>query len=153
MESRLVVLKLVLDELGIPPGIGSVKQRKEKQKATYLAQVLGLDLGYRFGWHIMGPYCPSLARDYYSLNESLLTEGALAESLDDEVKNRLKKAKSVIDLPPPKDLKKADWLELLASWHYLQHVARLSDDEIKATLEKEKPHIAQHADKARAALA
>ena len=56
MEEKLVVLKLFLDELGIPDSIDTVDERKRIQKAAYLGQLSGVDLGYRYGWYKMGPY-------------------------------------------------------------------------------------------------
>ncbi len=59
METKLLVLKLFLGALGIDDSIETVDDRKRVQKAVYLGQLSGIDLGYRYGWYRMGPYpCP-----------------------------------------------------------------------------------------------
>src|SRR5438445_2603540 len=63
---RLVALRLVLKELGIPQEPTDLAARKRIQKAVYLAQSAGVPLGYDFGWYKRGPYSPSLARSYFS---------------------------------------------------------------------------------------
>ena len=83
VSNKLLALKLVLEALGVGTNIGNVTERKEKQKAIYLVKALtGLDLGYSYGWYIRGPYSPSLANDYYELqnpNEALT--GTLREDI------------------------------------------------------------------------
>lgn len=41
--------------------------RLKLQKTVYLLQSFGIDLGYRFGWYLRGPYCPDLTKDGFSL--------------------------------------------------------------------------------------
>ena len=67
MEMKLVLLKLFLDKLGISSEIDTFEKRKTIQKAVYLGQLTDVDLSYRFGWYLKGPYSPSLAEDYYPL--------------------------------------------------------------------------------------
>ncbi len=50
MEARQIVLKLFLSTLGVPADIDTVNDRKRVQKAVYIGQLTGVDLGYRFGW-------------------------------------------------------------------------------------------------------
>src|SRR5690349_17229058 len=71
MERKLIALKRILEELGVPADIDTVDDRKRIQKAIYLAQLPGIDLGYSFSWYVKGPYSPALTRDYYSLSEAL----------------------------------------------------------------------------------
>ena len=47
---------------------------------------------------------------------------------------------------------KADWLELLASWHYLISVSRKDDAEARRIMQKEKPLLSPHIDAANIAL-
>src|SRR5260221_13158556 len=71
MDARLVVLKLFLDELGVPTEIDTLDDRKRVQKAVYLGQLASVDLSYRFSWYKMGPYSPALTSDYYGLAEAI----------------------------------------------------------------------------------
>src|SRR5262245_31088985 len=73
MEAKLEVLRLFLNALDVPSAIDTVNERKRVQKAVYLGQLSEIDLGYRFGWYIMGPYSTSLTQDYYQLSEALAT--------------------------------------------------------------------------------
>ena len=51
MDSRHVVLKLFVNELGEPGEITDFENRKIFQKAVYLGQLSGVDLGYRYSWY------------------------------------------------------------------------------------------------------
>lgn len=37
------------------------------QAAVYIGKVAGVDLGYRYGWYVYGPYSPSLHEDLVKL--------------------------------------------------------------------------------------
>ena len=56
MDAKLITLRLFLDALGQSVDIETVDDRKRVQKAVYLGQLSGVDLGYRFSWYVMGPY-------------------------------------------------------------------------------------------------
>ena len=71
MEQKLIALKMFLDALGVPETIDTIDDRKRVQKAVYLGQLSGIDLGYRFGWYLKGPYSPALTRDYFGLAEAI----------------------------------------------------------------------------------
>ena len=71
MERGRIALKLFWMNPGIPCDIDTLDDRKLIQKAVYLGQLSGVDLGYRFGWYIRGPYSTSLTRDYFSLAQAL----------------------------------------------------------------------------------
>lgn len=149
MEPRLVALKLILEELDMDADISDVQKRKGIQKAIFLGQMAGVDLGYRYGWYIMGPYSPSLTRDYYDLSEALsLEENSETERFDlnAEVKNQLKKIKGLFSVPPGVHLSKEDWLELLSSILFLRKVSALSDADIKERIQKEKTNLYDYID-------
>jgi uncharacterized protein YwgA len=145
METKLLVLKLFLDTLGIDDSIETVDDRKRVQKAIYLGQLSGIDLGYRYGWYRMGPYCPALTRDYYAL-ESELAAGALSPQGHALNAETVEKLKAIIPLltAPMEGVDQEDWLELLASVHFLKKVSGLSNEEARSTLQQQKPHIADH---------
>lgn len=154
MQPRLVALKHLLDGVGVKVEVDTLKKRKLLQKTIYLIQAIGLDLGYHFGWYEMGPYGPSLAEDYHSLSAALATG-------DDEIKNyrirdsvadQLEKLKPLLTSPQRVNLSQDDWLELLASIHFLAKVAGYTWEEILETLQNEKPYLKDFAPRAKIAL-
>ena len=68
MKAHLVALKLVADASSNDVDASTLESRKLFQKVVYLVQRCGLDLGYRFAWDEMGPYCPKLSEDYRHLH-------------------------------------------------------------------------------------
>jgi uncharacterized protein YwgA len=145
METKLVVLKLFLDALGVDDRIETVDDRKRVQKAVYIGQLSGIDLGYRYGWYRMGPYCPALTRDYYAL-ESELDVGVVDPSAHHLNADAAAKLKNIVPIltPPINEMSQENWLELVASVHFLKKVSGLNDDAALAVLRTQKPHIANH---------
>jgi hypothetical protein len=143
MEAKLIVLKLFLEDLDIPVSIESIDDRKRVQKAVYLGQLSGVDLGYRFGWYLMGPYSPALTRDYYSLAEDIASGDRDAEDkeLQPTVRDRLMSIAPLLTTPDDISLPQEDWLELLASVHYLRTVRHLDDDATRSAIREQKPHL------------
>lgn len=154
VDNAQLALKLTLDELDVEPRVSTVDERKTVQKAVYLGQVAGVDLGYRYNWYIMGPYSPSLTRDYFALSESIAAKDDLSDAyeLQQAVKERLAQVKPLTKPPATVPLDRADWLELLASAHYLVSARRMSWSDATAYLQRKKPHVAPYADNAREAL-
>lgn len=154
MKQSQIVLKLILDETGVGTSIETVADRKAVQKAVYLAQAAGVDLGYHYNWYLKGPYSPALTRDYYPLADAL--GGPLDDSgsyeLNHAMASRIDEIKPALVVPGDLDLGSDDWLELLASLHFLLIRRKQSFDEAKATLKLEKPHIAEYADRGLGAL-
>jgi hypothetical protein len=154
MEERCVALKLLLDAVSIPSQIRTVADRKRVQKAIYLIQLTGVDLGYQYGWYLMGPYSPALTRDYYDL-AAALDEGDDATgdvALRGPVLERLDAVKKLMDVPNYCDLDQPSWLELVASVHYLQKTRGLSEAAANEELAKSKPALAPWAIAARVEL-
>ena len=142
MESNLLALKLVLDELGVDANIDTIDDRKRVQKAVYLAQLPGVDLGYRFGWYLKGPYSTDLTKDYYALAEAIIAEGGVPERrLNDTARQRLQQVKPLMEVPADVDLPQEDWLELVSSVHFLRRVSRLDREHAIQKLNTEKPHL------------
>ena len=154
MDQKLIALKAMLDELGIPDTITTIDDRKRVQKGVYLGQLSGVDLGYRFGWYVMGPYCSSLTRDYYGLAEAIASgdRSFTGKSFSDGVRNRLAKIKPLMNLPQGFPLSKEAWLELVSSLHYLRSVRRLDRDEALKVLESSKAHLYPYVESAETAL-
>jgi uncharacterized protein YwgA len=154
VEASLITLKLFLDELGIPTNIETVDKRKLIQKAVYLGQRSGVDLGYRFSWYLMGPYSTSLTHDYYKLTEAPNDTDHDYEKrkLKDPFKERLAKARVLFEVPENISITKENWLELLASVDYLRKISKFNDEEIRNKLRDEKPHLYKYIDKAKNVL-
>jgi uncharacterized protein YwgA len=146
MDNNLLLLKLFLDKLEQPPIIDSVNDRKRLQKAVYLGQVLGTDLGYRFSWYLMGPYSTGLTRDYYQLNQDINTSSDQSSEyeLAAHLRADLETAKQHMRKPEGWKRTETDWLELLASWHYLLNVSQYTEEQAEKELARSKPTLAQH---------
>jgi hypothetical protein len=153
VESNLLALKLVLNELGVEANIDTIDDRKRVQKAVYLAQLPGVDLGYRFGWYLRGPYSTDLTKDYYALAEATTTEGGVPERhLSDAARQRLQQVKPLVPVPAGVDLPQEDWLELVSSVHFLRRVAKLDREHALQKLQTEKPRLVRWHDAAEHAL-
>ena len=146
MEARLVVLKLVLDALRIPTKILTIADRKRVQKGVYLGQLTGVDLGYRFGWYLKGPYSPSLTKDYFALADAIASGDKIYESreLQPDIEKKLRRVLRIMPLPPGVRLPEEDWLELVSSVHYLRAVSRSSTRVAQDTLRKKKPALTHY---------
>lgn len=144
MDARLVTLRLFLEALDIPPSIETVEQRKLIQKAVYIGQLSGVDLGYRFGWYLMGPYCPELTRDYYAL-DAQGDNRSISRRLHSKIEEKLRRLEPLLKPSADVSLKQSDWLELLASYHFLRKIRRLTHEEALKTLERYKPSLAAYA--------
>jgi uncharacterized protein YwgA len=119
-------LKLVLDEAGISEvNLDTFSRRFNIQKRIYLIQLMGDDLGYRYGWYIRGPYCRELTADAFTLRDEILSGENDYEGFELEAssKERIKRARRLWEIPPGSSVLEDEWLELLASLHYLKHIA------------------------------
>jgi uncharacterized protein YwgA len=152
MEARLAALKLMLDAMGIPSTVATMAARKSMQKGVYLGQCAGVDLGYRFGWYIKGPYSPALANAYYELNESLASGETPGRNLRNDLRQRLAPVRNALRLPEDVGLSNDDWLELLASLHYLMQVRRLDIEAAGEVIRTKKNRLFPYVDEAHTAL-
>jgi len=120
MDRRQTGVKLVLDGLGLGFKIDTFFDRLVLQKAVYLAQAGGINLGYHYQWYLHGPYSPALTRDAFSMQ--LEITAGMDDSgrwvLDDASRNRVGQLKQLIpDHADP--MTRARKPELLASVHFL----------------------------------
>jgi hypothetical protein len=119
MDRQQIGLKLTLDALGLPVRLDSFSDRLILQKAIYLAQAAGVQLGYHYNWYLRGPYSPALTRDAFPV-VSEVAEGvddSEGWKLDDASVQRLQRLKPLLEQIDPDKL--AARLELLASLHFL----------------------------------
>lgn len=141
MEARLAALKLVLDELGESSDISSVSERLRLQKAVYLTQALGLNLGYHYSWYLRGPYSTSLTQDYYQLADLLAAGDQPGAVLNSGAKQALQNVRGLLTKPAEVGLAAHHWYELLASLHYLITVSKKTEADANAALQISKPHL------------
>ena len=151
MNNARILLKLVLDEIRLGGlDLGTFSKRLVLQKKIYLLQISGLDLRYRYNWYLRGPYCPSLTEDAFLLKEELNYDKDYSEyTLSSHAKNDIEKAKKIWETPENVDSRY--WLELLASLHYLKHIAywpgnNPTKEQIFEKIVKTKPQFADKPD-------
>jgi uncharacterized protein YwgA len=87
MNRRHIALKLVLDELGITLTPNLFDEHLTLQKIIYLAQELGLPLGYPYSWNMRGPYSRELTVDGQALLHARVPGGW---ALEEATKHRLR---------------------------------------------------------------
>lgn len=119
-------------------------QRMEMQKAVYLLQDMGVPVGnYGFRWYRHGPYSQSLQDDMYYEDGHSYTTPLLSKEYAESI-NRLHQ---VIHSPERKQYSISNWVECLASLHYLRDNLlsfNATDAEVVNALETRKPHLNDH---------
>ena len=137
MDRQQIGVKLTIDGLGMDFKINSFQDRLIMQKAVYLAQAAGVNLGYYYHWYLYGPYSPSLTRDEYAIAMAISADMDESKGwkLDDSSSQRLEKIQGIFAEPDWNKLAKK--LELLASVHFLierKQVSKVDTRRITATL-------------------
>jgi uncharacterized protein YwgA len=126
MSPDRITLKLTLAEAGLPTvTLGSFSERLQVQKKVYLTQLMGYDLGYRFGWYLRGPYSRELTADAFTLKDEIAAGDKDYEQyrLSDEAIQKIAQAQRLWAMPEQLTISADQWLELLTSIHYLKHIA------------------------------
>ena len=149
MNKDHILLKLVLDEIGLGDlKIGDLRSRKILQKKMYLLQLTGVDLGYRFNWYLYGPYCPALASDTFALRDEVKYDKEFEDyEFNCKTRGKIDTLKGIVEPCGEDEVSEPEWLELLASLHYLKHIAywpRKKDPDFEEVFEKlgdSKPHF------------
>lgn len=153
MEKKLLALALLLDRCGFDQSIDDISKRKSIQKTVYLSQAFGLDLGYSYGWYLMGPYSPRLTQDYYNLAVELSEDGSWRTiNFSESVNAKIEKIKSILSPPRTVHLEQPEWLELLASYHFLKVKSGKTEEELLETLKVEKSTLYPYAKQAKITL-
>jgi uncharacterized protein YwgA len=145
-----ILLKLVLDRIGFEDvRIDNFNDRKILQKKIYLLQLTGIDLGYRYNWYLYGPYSPALASDTFALRDEIKYDNEFTNyELNSKTKTKLGTLQEIVGLPDTPKTNEQEWLELLASLHYLKHIAYWPGkgnpefEEVFEKLADSKPHFA-----------
>ncbi len=159
MDKGYILLKLVLDRIGLGSlEIDNFASRKILQKKIYLLQLTGIDLGYRYNWYLYGPYCPVLANDTFTLRDEIKYDNEFSNyELNSRTSNKLATLQKIVDLPDDPETNEPEWIELLASLHYLKHIAYWTRkdnpqfDEVFSKLAQSKPHFSDRKELARLA--
>jgi len=141
LDPKIEVLDLFLRELGEDSSIDGIDNRLRLQKAVYLGQLFGVDLGYRYSWYVKGPYSPPLTQDYYKLAESI-ADTRSGKVLRPDLSEKLRSARELLRVPTGVTLDKPQWYELLASLHYLYKVSGLDATKVRETILRTKSHLA-----------
>jgi len=126
MTKGRILLKLILDEILLGDlELDTFPKRLNLQKRIYLLQVAGLDLRYRYNWYLRGPYCPSLTQEAFLLRDEIDSDEEDYEKheLTNIAKKKIEKAKVIWESPSGVSVEPGMWVELLASLHYLKHIA------------------------------
>ncbi len=140
MDLSQIATKLAFDAIGLRVKMGSFNDRLIVQKATYLCQAAGVQLGYMFRWYLRGPYSPGLTKDVFVFAD----EGSAGSDdcddweLDERSRSRLAKLKDLFIEDEDRDVV-ARRLELLASVHFVVDHGRASEqdrDSIAETLKR-----------------
>jgi hypothetical protein len=120
MDRQQIGLKLIWEALGLPLNLDTFVARLTLQKAIYLAQEAGIQLGYSFRWYLRGPYSPDLTRDAFAVVAA--TNQGTSETqdwhLDDLSERRIRELRNQFAHIGGAHLAKK--LELLASVHFLR---------------------------------
>lgn len=131
-------LDQLYEKLKVDPHLDTFANRKLLQKLTYLIEVSGIDLGFRFSWYIHGPYDKKLTAVLYDDNNEESNRDVPA-AYPEEVK-KLAKLKKFLG----RDITSSRNLELIVSLHYLNYLGKktgMSDKEVIDHLLKLKPRF------------
>lgn len=142
MDTRIVVVKKILDALNLPFDISSVEHRRDVQKAVYLAGEVGVTTGYEFSWYVRGPYSPELTRGYYGAELEELERVAHEKRLRADLVERLEILNRCLLELKPERLSMSEWLELAGSWEFLRKKRRLETENAESVIREQKPRLA-----------
>jgi uncharacterized protein YwgA len=137
MDRQQMGVKLTVDGLNLPFTIDYFMDRLIMQKAVYLAQAAGVNLGYFYQWYLHGPYSPSLTRDEFAIAADIASglDDSEGWKLDESSSRRLEGIRAIFSEPDRDKL--ARKLELLASVHFLidrKQASTADPNRITATL-------------------
>ena len=100
------LFSLIKELLGRDIDINKFNDRLILQKLTYILKNAGLDFGYRFNWHIRGPYSISLSSDAFEFYQN--PDRGCVE-ISDKDKRYLREIRNFLS----QDINNAEKLELI----------------------------------------
>jgi hypothetical protein len=159
MENYQLALLLFLRELGIPPLIDPVYDRRSVQHAVYLGQAAGVNFNYDFTRSNSGPISSHLTVDYYAVAGELISressDGDILVSapgprpqLKESAREIIALLKPIVQTPEGFRLPPPQWLELLASIHYLKTRDKLDSVSVRSVIASSKPFLINYLDRA-----
>lgn len=119
-----------------PLSIEKIQDRVIAQKVVYLSNQFGVSCGdFEFSWYKKGPYSRALTKLLYDNINQDEDQHLNNYMLNYDAKKNLEPLKRLVQ-SRPKDLSEADWLELLASIHFLykQYYPLLKDEVVNNLL-------------------
>lgn len=129
----------LFDNLDIKHDLDSFENRKQLQKLTYLIEVFGVDLKFRFHWYVHGPYDKRLTAVLY--DDTPESSGREVKSVYPNEQKNLAKLKDFLG----SDIHSSRNLELIVSLHYIMQVGKrdnlTEDDKIIRQLLDLKPQF------------
>ena len=143
MNNSHIATAVALRDLGCY-SLGTIDERILLQKKVYLAQDLGLPLGYGYSWYIHGPYSTDLAAAAYQIIPEGL--GAIkdkkfnppyAEMIKrvNELENDISNKKIRIGV--------VQWFELLSSIAYWQKHGYITESQVVEKIKETKPQFSE----------
>ena len=112
------------------------ESRKKLQKAVYLLENMGVDVGdYSFSWDSYGPYSLSLDCEASQLDESKPQEFSFSRFAEDS----FARLRTIAEKATKYDV--SSWMECVASMHYLKNVFRIRVENVIAELMQRKPYL------------
>ena len=130
MWSKATEVSLCAESLEVNLDMDTFDNRLLLQKSIYLMQVFGVDIGYRFGWYLRGPYCSDLTKTGFEVKEHMGCS-KVDFALPDSIVKRIQFFKKWETETKPEYMAEVEWLELLASLHYLKHIAYIREGKSK----------------------
>jgi uncharacterized protein YwgA len=120
-------------------------KRKKLQKAVYILENMGVSIGdYSFSWDSYGPYSLSLDCD-----ASLpVKEGSKDVAFSEYAKDCFSQLKAYVE--QNNNYACTEWLECIASLHYLKTIYRIDNNAVIQALTNRKPYLNKSADNLKA---
>lgn len=113
------------------------EDRKELQKAIYLLENMGVDVGdYSFTWDSYGPYSLSLDCEASQIPDEAEDLQFQFSPFAEECFSRVKK---IAEEKTSYD--RTTWMECVASMYYLKNIFRYADENLISELKKRKPYL------------
>ncbi|PCJ55344.1 MAG: hypothetical protein COA73_13565 [Candidatus Hydrogenedentota bacterium] len=144
MDRRQIATKLTLDLAEIELNLENFQKRLILQKSIYLLQKAGVKLGYSYSWYLRGPYSRGLTSDAFDMKDEINTkyDDSVGWNLDDNSCSVIKNIQPLLTSAPDgfpsesttsedQDFELANWLELLASAHFLIDTSQVGKDNIE----------------------
>ena len=151
MNARPRQLATLVHALKLKPSLVEARSRQISHAAIYLAQELGLNLGYNFSWQNSGPYSSKLTEDLYDLASG--PSAVLPYALNEDFTQRVSRISGLLTVPSGIDLDPTRWLLLLAATHFLLNRAKVSTTELERHLKVVDAEIVRYRRKAASVLA